>query len=267
MGLNADTPRFKPYDKTIQLDFSKYYISEKYDGIFAIWDGKNLKSKNKNIIKAPKNWLVNFPEFTLYGELWSGYDSFSKTLSIISKDLEKESKNQNIAKDSWDKVEFYVFDVLGVCENCPLNKRLEILKDYLQKNSNDKIKIIPQIKVKNKNELESFYKEVLQKGGEGVIIRQDSLNEVAYKYKSFLDNKCVVIGYTEGKGKFSGKMGALVCEAKINGIKRVFKIGSGFSDFERENPPQIGDIVVYKFQGYTSGGLPRFPVFLRINDI
>ena len=43
-----------------------------------------------------------------------------------------------------------------------------------------------------------------------------------------------------------------------------FKIGSGFDDKERENPPPIGSLITYKFNGYTAKGLPKFPVFLRL---
>ena len=74
----------------------------------------------------------------------------------------------------------------------------------------------------------------------------------------------MVVDYTQGKGKFQGKMGAVVCEAEILGEVRRFKIGSGFSQKQREKPPKIGTTITYKYQGYTKNGIPRFPVFLRV---
>ena len=59
-------------------------------------------------------------------------------------------------------------------------------------------------------------------------------------------------------------MGSLSCKNLKDGA--VFKIGSGFDDKLRENPPKIGDIITYKFQNLTKNGKPRFPVFLRIRD-
>ena len=41
------------------------------------------------------------------------------------------------------------------------------------------------------------------------------------------------------------------------------KIGSGFNDTQRLNPPKIGTIVTYKYQNLSDAGIPRFPIFLR----
>jgi DNA ligase-1 len=43
-----------------------------------------------------------------------------------------------------------------------------------------------------------------------------------------------------------------------------FKIGSGFTDAERENPPDIGSSVTYKYHGFYASGIPQFPVYVRI---
>jgi DNA ligase-1 len=47
-----------------------YWISEKFDGMRAYWDGHKLYSKQGVEIKAPKEFTANFPEQTLDGELW-----------------------------------------------------------------------------------------------------------------------------------------------------------------------------------------------------
>ncbi len=41
-----------------------------------------------------------------------------------------------------------------------------------------------------------------------------------------------------------------------------FKVGTGFSDHQREHPPAINSIITYKFQELTDDGVPRFPVFV-----
>jgi DNA ligase-1 len=45
---------------------------------------------------------------------------------------------------------------------------------------------------------------------------------------------------------------------------RTFKVGSGFSNAERAKPPPIGSIITFKYQELSTGGIPRFPVFVRI---
>ena len=57
-------------------------------------------------------------------------------------------------------------------------------------------------------------------------------------------------------------MGSIDCVDIFSKIK--FKIGSGFSDEIRQNPPKIGTIITYKFTNLTKNNRPRFPVFLRI---
>lgn len=47
---------------------------------------------------------------------------------------------------------------------------------------------------------------------------------------------------------------------------KVIKIGSGLKDSDRENPPKIGSIITYKFNGLTKNSLPCFPVFLRVRE-
>jgi DNA ligase-1 len=56
-------------------------------------------------------------------------------------------------------------------------------------------------------------------------------------------------------------MGALVCQDCVTGEE--FRIGTGFSDAQRENPPKINSTVTYAYQELTDSKKPRFPVFLR----
>ena len=85
----------------------------------------------------------------------------------------------------------------------------------------------------------------------------------ALKVKSFKDAECKIIGYTEGRGKFKQKVGALKCQLK-NDI--IFSIGSGLSDSDRANPPAIGSIVTFKYTDFTKYNKPRFPIYLRVRQ-
>ena len=232
-------------------------MSEKFDGVRGIWNGKSLQTRKENVIVAPKFWIQNSPPFILDGELWLRHNAFEETLSIVSSAIPKE--------EQWRQITFQIFDVRGVCEDCTLQERLQLLRKYLERNPNPFIQIIPQIPIQNRAHLEEFYQGVLKQGGEGVILRNNAIPELGYKLKPFVDSECVVVDYTQGQGKFAGKMGAVVCEAEILGEKKQFKIGSGFSQHERENPPKIGTMITYKYQGYTKSGIPRFPVFLSVS--
>jgi DNA ligase 1 len=58
-------------------------------------------------------------------------------------------------------------------------------------------------------------------------------------------------------------LGALLVE---DAEGRRFRIGTGFSDAQRRDPPPIGTLVTYRFHGRTAQGLPRFASFLRVRE-
>ena len=90
-------------------------------------------------------------------------------------------------------------------------------------------------------------------GGEGIILRRRGAPYTP-----------VVIAHLPGKGRNAGRMGALLVVLPDRNIK--FKIGTGFSDAVREDPPPIGSLVTFKYYGFYASGMPRFPSFLRIRE-
>jgi len=50
-------------------------------------------------------------------------------------------------------------------------------------------------------------------------------------------------------------MGAIEC---MMASGRMFRIERGFTDRERQNPPKVGTIIVYKFHDYTKSMVPRY---------
>lgn len=151
-------------------DFDGYLMSEKLDGVRGIWDGKSLQTRQKNIINSPKFFTQNFPKFALDGELWISRAKFDEISALI--------RSSDVNSSLWKSVSYNVFDVPNACEDfklnpCTLETRLRILKQYLEKNHNPYIKIIPQIPIKNSSHLEKFYNNIIQNKGEGVVIRKN----------------------------------------------------------------------------------------------
>jgi DNA ligase-1 len=81
------------------------------------------------------------------------------------------------------------------------------------------------------------------------------------KVKTFHDAEARVIGHTPGRGKHSGKCGALMAEL-ADGTR--FEIGTGLSDAERAAPPPVGAVVTFRYQELTDGGVPRFPSYVGV---
>lgn len=259
-------------EKKLDSSLDSYLVSEKFDGIRAFFDAKNLLSRNKNIINLPACKKKLLPPFSIDGELFIDYESFENLVSLVN------TKNTD-CKD-WDNVKYLIFD-LPECEktfkktSCEsLDSRLKLLHKWLDENkdSNQFISVIKQVKLESKQQLDSMLRNVVNRGGEGLVIRKNkapyeygrSLN--AFKLKPFLDAECKVIEHIKGRGKFSDKLGSILCEQQIESGVIYFKIGSGFSNLERENPPKIGSIITYKYNGKTKNGIPKFATFLRIKN-
>ena len=69
-----------------------------------------------------------------------------------------------------------------------------------------------------------------------------------------------MVGYEPGQGKHDKRMGALWLQTP-QGLR--FKLGTGLSDEDRQNPPALGEWVTYTYQGKTTNGIPRFASYLR----
>jgi DNA ligase-1 len=106
-------------------------------------------------------------------------------------------------------------------------------------------------------------------GAEGLMLkRRNSLyragrSDDLLKVKTHEDAEARVVGHLPGKGKYEGMMGALKVELEDG---RRFRIGTGFTDNDRANPPAIGSMITFRYRGLTATGLPRFASFLRIRN-
>ena len=251
-----------------------WLASEKLDGVRAYWDGRNLRSRNGKILAVPEGWSTHFPSFALDGELYTARGEFEKIQSTVM------DKTPSVA--AWSEIKFHIFDVPEASGG--LLERLSELEKFIVKNpqAGQNLKIIKQVKVKDNAEFEAFAEQIVAKGGEGAVAREPNApyerkrSKNALKYKKFKDAECEVTEVNAGTGKYANFAGSLTCKAlgskddkeKAGEPKEgtIFKIGSGLSDENRQEPPKIGSIITYKFQNLTSNGKPRFPIFLRVRE-
>ena len=59
----------------------------------------------------------------------------------------------------------------------------------------------------------------------------------------------------------AGRLGALVCKLRSG---KAFKVGTGFTDAEREAPPPVGTVITFNYFELTNDGVPRFPSYSRV---
>jgi len=240
-----------------QENVSEWWVSEKLDGVRAIWNGEKLHFRSGKLISAPDWFTENFPEQLMDGELWMGRGTFEKLSGIVR----KIQPNHN----DWRQVRYMLFEIpkhpgtftRRVRKMVKLTETLKI--SWLQP--------IPQIRLNSEDALLNMLDEIVTKGGEGLMLhRADSLyhsgrSDDLLKLKPWQDAEATVVEILPGKGKFNGMMGSLLVTDES---ARRFRIGTGFSNKERKNPPAVGTVITYKFTGTTKKGLPKFASFLRI---
>ena len=239
------------------IKLNEYWVSEKYDGVRAIWDGKQLVSRGGNIYHAPAWFTENFPKQRLDGELWIGRQQFEQTVNTV---------RDKVANDKgWRKVKFMVFDL----PDSPFifDKRIQQVERLSREVNIPWLRAIKQWKLSSHQALMKQLGRITRQGAEGLMLHRGSSHYKGVrsgdllKVKPYQDAEAVVIRHIPGKGKFNGMLGAMLVEMPN---KQQFKIGTGFSNYERMNPPAIGDTITYQYRGFTKKGIPRFASFLRI---
>lgn len=232
-----------------------YVMSEKLDGVRAYWDGTQLISRAGYPFTPPPRFLQDFPPFALDGELYSRRGQFQRISATV-----------RASHSDWAGITYHVFDVPDASGN--LHQRLASLDHWLKQHPHARISIITQIPVQSREHALRYLRDIERSGGEGIMLRdpgqpyQSGRHSQLLKMKSAHDAECTVIAHHRGQGKHKNRLGAITCENE----RGHFRIGSGFSDHEREHPPAVGSTITYRYRGFTDKGLPRFATYLRIRE-
>lgn len=241
-------------------DPTGWHMSEKLDGMRAYWTGSKLVTRNNKPINAPAWFLSSLPRgVALDGELWLGRGQFQSLISIVRRD---------VPDARWRSVTYLVFEAPSLSGS--FEARQAQLKQIAVKAGNH-VHYVAQTECRGKAHLDQFHTQVKKQGGEGVMLRAPGSPYVAkrssdlLKVKGHMDAEARITGYEPGKGKHTGRLGAY--KAVLLGNKRIsFKIGTGLSDWDRENPLPIGSVVTVRFTEKTDAGKPRFPRFISARD-
>ncbi|WED28201.1 DNA ligase [Vibrio sp. DW001] len=232
-----------------------YWVSEKLDGIRALWTGKELLTRKGNKISAPEWFTRELPNFSIEGELWAGRGRFNFVQKTVL-DIEPQLHD-------WSEIQFMLFGLPNDYREYK-QQYLQLLKlvDRLQ---SQHIRVIKQRAVSSHSELVELLDQTEQLGGEGLMLRKVDTDQIRVtkpvKIKRHMDSEGTIIAYKNGNGKYDGLVGALVLKLD-NG--KILSVGSGLSDKIRANPPALGERVTFRYNGYTSNDLPRFARFLRV---
>lgn len=266
--------------------------SPKIDGIRAVnVNGKLLSRTLKDIPNHHTQCMFALPQYHgLDGELAVG--------NSYDKNLMQQTTSGCMSGDGTPDVTWWVFDRWDGAGT--FRERFTSLDPYVG-GSSPSIKVVPHVPIKSHEELAKFEEWALNKGFEGVMLRdpngpykqgRSTLREgYLLKVKRFEDSEAVVLGFAEqmtnnneattdergytkrsthqANKEAAGILGALRVRDLATGVE--FDVGTGFTNEQRNNLWDgrrflIGKTITYKH--FTVGVLdkPRFPTFKSFRD-
>ena len=241
------------------LDPARYLVSEKYDGVRAVWDGATLRFRSGRVLPAPAWFSAQLPRVPLDGELWIGRGRFDEVSGIVRKDVPIDAE--------WRQLHYLVFELPGAPGS--FAERAQRIEAIVTQSATPALAAVQQSTLDDHAALRRMLAATIAQGGEGLVLHLASApvsagrSDTMLKLKPSLDSEATVIAHHAGQGKYAGQLGALELRTPQG---RRFLLGSGLSDALRRAPPPIGSVVTYRYRDVTSTGLPRFASFLRVHD-
>lgn len=238
------------------IDLKYYFVSEKLDGVRGYWDGRQLKTRQGNLINPPNWFTAHWPNIPLDGELWQGRAQFDQTSGCI---------RRQTPTPCWRKIKFHIFDLPE--NTTKFANRVSVMERLCAETLSLTLTCIPQYKLPTYQALQNELKRIVSIKGEGLMLHHQNAIYQAKRVNHLLKVKpeyfdtALVVGHITGKGKFSGMLGSLLV---VNSEGIQFKLGSGLNKEHRMTPPPIGSTIHYKYLGKTTKGVPRFASFVSL---
>ena len=237
-------------------DPAGFLVSEKFDGVRALWDGRGLRFRSGLPISAPAWFTARLPAQPLDGELWLGRGRFEATSGGVRRDRPDDA--------FWSALRYQVFELSAA--GGVFADRAAALAALCAQTGWPALQAAPQRTVASRAALQQQLDAVMAAGGEGLVLhRADAPQAIGrgpwlWKHKPLHDAEAVVLAHLPGQGRLAGQVGALQVKSEA-GVE--FSIGTGLSDAVRQRPPALGQRITFTHRGFTDGGVPRFASYLR----
>lgn len=156
-------------------DVRGWWLSEKLDGVRALWTGSELLSREGNTFPAPAWFREQLGSVPLDGELWCGRGAFSRAMGI--------AKTHD--GEAWRSVLFCAFDLPR--GDLPVEARISLLS---RMNETANKRIVPHRRCEGKRDFRETLVELYRGGAEGFILREPESLYVEGRSESWLKVRC-----------------------------------------------------------------------------
>lgn len=268
-----------------QQSINGWYVSEKLDGMRVRCEGGRLITMLEKELHVPDEWIEQVPNgLILDGELTIPGESRQAMLAVVKDHIPDRAE--------WRKVRFNVFDIINR-EAYRYN-----YETIAQLRSNVVVPVhqerLPFKQVDAVERLRTFTADIINRGGEGAIVRDPMARYSVGKQHHILkvkprqDAEARIVGFKSGQGKYFGMIGSICCKL-VDKVPIYFDI-SGLTDEERKfadeagtrwaqaNPSAVvpdsvraeyftrGAIITFKYRGKTRDGVPMEAQYWRPRD-
>jgi DNA ligase 1 len=258
LAARSEAPLQQARTAPVDIDPSGYLVSEKLDGVRAWWDGSRLRFRSGLPVIAPQWFTAKLPAgVALDGELWMGRGRFE--------DLSGAVRRYAALDAEWKQIRYALFDLPGA--EGPFGYRAARLVSLAREARFEPLQAAPQRELADRRALTRWFDDVVQGGGEGLMLHRADApwragrSDALLKLKPVDDAEAVVVAHIPGRGKHEGRVGALQVRTAA-GVE--FMLGTGLTDAQRQQPPALGSVVTFTYRGITGSGVPRFASFLRV---
>jgi hypothetical protein len=289
MGLIKDYPCMlcSQYEQKL-VDKIQYpaYVQLKMDGMrfnAIVRDGKcEFRSRNGKEIQLLGNLeqefiqMAGLMDVVFDGELlvmekgqYLDRQTGNGILNKASKGTISKEEAEKVVAVVWDAIPYMYFES-GEYHK-PYAMRYTVVDHAVKNLQSNRVNLVLTELVNNFEEANEIFQRFLAAGQEGIILKdpngiwEDKRSKSQIKFKGELECDMLVTGIEEGRGKYQGKIGALIAESS-DGLVKV-SVGSGLSDeFRTSTSPEelIGRIISIKYNARIQNKNGDHSLFLPI---
>lgn len=246
----------------IPLPPTGWHMSEKKDGLRAVWHQGKMLSRNGTEIVLPDGWACKLPPVSLDGELAVGSRQGSGLF-----------RRKHANEESWRATgaRFFVFDIYDPQQRMgPFEARMEAYRQAIVRQAGSSCQDVPNwvvpmvhIPCRQPGDADTYYNVVLADGGEGIVLRapgslyESGRTATLLKRKDTDTDTFVVQEVVAGRGKLQGRIGSIR-------VRRERDNAECYAGSVTDGSVGVGDRVVIKFMGVSDTGVPRNASFVEL---
>src|SRR5690625_4957902 len=142
------------------VDLSRYWVSEKFDGVRGYWDGHHLWTRGGERVRVPDWFTRHWPDVPMDGAVWAGYGKLARASAIV--------RSAGPEDPAWQEISYRVFALPAYGGD--FDRRVPAIRRIVAVIDDPWVVAIRQFHVDDEAALPAALDRVLAKGGERLVL-------------------------------------------------------------------------------------------------